>query len=183
MAVVHRAELTPSKLDLLADWLPTQGWFADDGPIERVASFRFDDPAGQVGIETFVVRSGMFDYHVPLTYRPAPLPDAVLVGELEHPVLGHRWVYDGGSDPVYVAAATEVILTAGRDVDMFFADGEPAPRHEWVADARGSGTTVEPAEAALVVARALPATAPLGAPTLVASGGGLEATVTLAWLA
>ncbi|MDQ5975298.1 MAG: hypothetical protein QG661_2507 [Actinomycetota bacterium] len=130
MAIVHRAELTPTKLELLAAWLPTQAFFEDGGPIDRVATFRLDDPAGEVGVETFIVSSGHRLFHVPMTYRSSPVDDGVLIGEMEHSVLGHRFVYDGPSDPVYVAVTTEAIVTGAQDVDMFFADGTPdgAPR-------------------------------------------------------
>ncbi|MDQ1651477.1 MAG: hypothetical protein QOI35_677, partial [Cryptosporangiaceae bacterium] len=102
MAVLHRAELKPTKLELLAAWLPGRRWF--DGPaaaIERVSSFRFDDPAGAVGIETILVRAGDRPvYQVPLTYRDAPLAgaDRWLLGTTDHSVLGQRWVYDGCGD-------------------------------------------------------------------------------------
>lgn len=182
MAVVHRAEITPGKLDLLAAWLPGQEWFSDDGPLERVATFRFDDPAGQVGLETFLVRSGMFTFHVPLTYRDAPLDGGTLIGELEHSALGHRWVYDGPSDPVYVAATTDAIASGAHDVEMFYADGEHVPRPPWIAHAVGSGRPDRAAGDRLVVARALPADVPAGAATLDVDGGGLDTTVTVAWL-
>jgi hypothetical protein len=44
-------------------------------------------------------------FHVPLTYRGAPLPDAErgLIGTSEHGVLGTRCVYDAAHDPVAVA--------------------------------------------------------------------------------
>jgi hypothetical protein len=36
MALVHQATLTPSKLDLLANWLPTRSWFRDGGELARI---------------------------------------------------------------------------------------------------------------------------------------------------
>ena len=54
-AEIHDATLTPTKLELLAGWLPSQDWFhgsADD--LTRVASYRFVDPDGEVGIETIL---------------------------------------------------------------------------------------------------------------------------------
>nr|WP_257910073.1 phosphotransferase [Janibacter limosus] len=50
-------------------------------------------------------------YRVPLTYRDAPLEgaEAALVGEMEHSVLGHRWVYDAPHDPVYVTQLLELL--------------------------------------------------------------------------
>lgn len=94
MALLHRAELYPSKLELLAVWLPTRPWYrgpADPAP-QRVAACRFDDPAGAVGIETMLVRAGESVYHTPLTYRDAPLAGDAdsLLGTAEHTVLGRR---------------------------------------------------------------------------------------------
>ena len=85
-ATIHEAQLTPSKLELLAQWLPSQPWFTGDaGDLERVASFRFVDPDGEVGIETMIVRSGGVVYQVPLTYRDEALDgeDAYLVGTFD----------------------------------------------------------------------------------------------------
>src|SRR5690349_21374341 len=98
MALLHKATVTPTKLELLAGWLPGRRWHQSaSGELERVAAFRFDDPAGAVGIETMLVRFGDGPvHHVPLTYRDAPLPgcDNWLIGTAEHSVLGKRWVYD-----------------------------------------------------------------------------------------
>jgi hypothetical protein len=114
MALIHRATLRPSKLELLTGWLPGRPWYdAPAGDLERVAGYRFDDPAGAVGIETMLVRVGDGPVHqVPLTYREAPLAggDAWLLGTTEHSVLGKRWIYDGTGDPVYAAALAAAIL-------------------------------------------------------------------------
>jgi hypothetical protein len=182
MAIVHPATLTPGKLDLATAWLPTQSWFIDSGPLEIAATFRLDDPAGEVGIETFIVRSGTQLFHVPVTYRSAPLPGGVLVGELEHSVLGHRWVYDGPSDDVYVSTTTSAITTAGREVEMFLADGTPVPRPDSVARVSGSGLADGAAAGELVIARALPVEAPAGAATLTATWSGQPTPTALAWL-
>jgi len=109
MAVIHHTTLTPGKLELLAAWLPAQPWYARTGPqpeLSRAGGFRLDDPDGAVGIEFMVVTDGSGDrpciYHVPLSYRGAPLDgaDDALIGTTEHGVLGTRWVYDGPRDPV-----------------------------------------------------------------------------------
>ncbi|MGO4454510.1 CG0192-related protein [Arthrobacter sp. RAF14] len=112
MAVIHRATLTPSKLELLEPWLARQPWAGTGGNLERLGSYRFDDPDGEVGIEGFLLRHGTETVHVLLTYRAAPLEGAAewLIGTMEHSVLGTRWVYDGVGDPV----GRDVLLRALR---------------------------------------------------------------------
>lgn len=120
-ATIHDAELKPSKLELLAEWLPSQSWFKGDaGQLKRVASFRFVDPDGEVGIETILIGSEGTLYQVPLTYRAAPLDDAedYLIGTLDHSVLGKRWVYEATGDPVYVAELIRVIHEADTEADL-----------------------------------------------------------------
>jgi hypothetical protein len=144
MALLHRAELRPSKIELIAAWAPTQPWFtAGTAPVlTNLASYRFDDPAGEVGIETIIV--GVDDgsiVQVPLTYRGAPLDEASesLIGTTEHSVLGRRWVYDGTGDPVYLAAVAAAALTGGVQADEYFeVDGERVGR-ESSAHVVGSG--------------------------------------------
>ncbi len=129
MALLHRAEIRPTKLELLTAWLPSRGWYQGDAAAEvvRVAAYRFDDPAGEVGIETLLVRAGAGPVHqVPLTYRGAPLPsaDAWLIGTVEHSVLGTRWVYDACADPVYAAALADAVLAGtGQAEEYFEVDG------------------------------------------------------------
>lgn len=180
MAIVHKADLRPSKLELLSAWLPSQDWYTGSAEVDREATFRLDDPAGEVGIETFIVRSGAAVFHVPLTYRGAPLDGGRLVGELEHSVLGHRWVYDGPSDPVYVATTRAAIVEGGHEVGMEFADGTVVPPQEWSATVTGSGP--DDASGTLHVVRAIPAAAPAGAATLTGTWHGCDGPVILAWL-
>ncbi|MET9023757.1 hypothetical protein ABZV93_27665 [Actinopolymorpha sp. NPDC004070] len=115
MAVIHRAEIRPTKLELLGEWLPKQSWCTGEPGVAptSVGAYRFDDPRGEVGIETLLVRTADGQVmQVPLTYRGAPLAggEAFLVGTMEHSVLGRRWVYDGCGDPVYLSALAAVIL-------------------------------------------------------------------------
>ncbi|MFI7673491.1 hypothetical protein [Actinophytocola sp. NPDC049390] len=120
MALIHRATLTPTKLELLSATLPGRPWYAASGDLDRVAAYRFDDPAGAVGIETMLVRGGDGPVHqVPLTYRAAPLAgaDAWLLGTAEHSVLGTRWVYDAVGDPVYAAVLAHAILTGAGQAE------------------------------------------------------------------
>ncbi|MEV7440158.1 1,4-alpha-glucan branching protein [Streptomyces sp. NPDC091204] len=112
MAIIHKTTMSPGKLELLAAWLPAQPWYLPTGRppvLARAGGFRLDDPEGEVGIEFMVVTDTSGEeptaYHVPLTYRGAPLvgAEAALVGTTEHGVLGRRWVYDGPHDPVLTA--------------------------------------------------------------------------------
>ncbi|MEU1622438.1 1,4-alpha-glucan branching protein [Streptomyces sp. NPDC005722] len=115
MSLIHRTTLTPTKLELLTDWLPRQPWYAGAGrrpELVRAGGFRLDDPLGEVGVEFMVVtdQDGAA-YHVPMAYRGAPLAGAedALIGTTEHGVLGRRWIYDGAHDPVVVAQLTALV--------------------------------------------------------------------------
>ncbi|MFI1417287.1 1,4-alpha-glucan branching protein [Streptomyces sp. NPDC020731] len=155
MALIHRTTLEPTKLELLAAWLPSRPWYhgGADGPRPtRAGGFRLDDPKGEVGIEFMVVTdtsgSGPASYLVPLTYRGAPLDGAehALVGTTEHGVLGRRWVYDGCHDPVAVAElaaliegraqaqAQSVSDTPDKEVTRAYAGESPVPAHFTAVD-------------------------------------------------
>ena len=111
-------------MDLLNEWLPNQPWFRCNGAMNlvRIGSFRFDDPDGEVGIETLLVASEGAVFQIPLTYRGSPLPgaDPDLVGTMAHSVLGTRWIYDGSGDPVYASALATIILTGQPQADQYF---------------------------------------------------------------
>ncbi|HZE40399.1 MAG TPA: hypothetical protein VE172_16480 [Stackebrandtia sp.] len=149
MALIHKATLRPTKLELLADWLPGRDWYTGTaGEVSRVNTFRFDDPDGAVGIETMLVRVGDGPVHqVPLTYREAPLDggDEWLLGTADHSVLGERWIYDGVGDPVYVAALASAILGNTGQAEQFIeVDGRLDPRElsMSIASSAGSKTAV-----------------------------------------
>ncbi|PFG43347.1 hypothetical protein ATJ88_2032 [Isoptericola jiangsuensis] len=172
MAILHRATLTPTKTELLATWLPGQAWF--DGEVDAVvpvAAYRFDDPAGEVGIESHLVEVDGRTVHVPLTYRAAPLAgaDAWLVGAMEHSVLGTRWVYDAVGDPVYVAELARVVREGDGQAELLVQTPDGPERREPTMDVRGDGVDVPPG-ARVVVERepgepAASATGPLLAGT------------------
>ncbi|MEV7325849.1 1,4-alpha-glucan branching protein [Streptomyces sp. NPDC093970] len=113
MALIHQTTLEPTKVELIAGWLPTRPWYRGPAAPEPVKAggFRLDDPEGEVGIEFMVVTEGPDAYLVPLTYRGAPLDGAghALLGTMEHGVLGTRWAYDGCHDPVLTAALGALI--------------------------------------------------------------------------
>ena len=127
MALFHRAKITPTKEELIAAWAPSQPWGPPaDQAIETIGSYRFDDPEGRVGMETFLVTAGGTRYQVPLTYRDEPLGDApdALITEMQHSVLGTRWVYDGIRDPRFVLMLAGVTMTGqGEALGMAEYDG------------------------------------------------------------
>lgn len=145
MAVHHQATIVPTKAELLAEWVPTQPWAtgADTSSLTRLGSYRFDDPDGEVGVESHVLATADGQVlHVPLTYRGAPRPGAEdwLVTTMTHTTLGDRWVYDARHDPVYAAVLTAAVATGGREADLFLATPhglEPQPAS---AQVRGSGS-------------------------------------------
>lgn len=146
MALIYSTTLRPSKLELLASWLPTQDWFhGDASQLTSNGAYRFDDPDGEVGMEGHILTAGDDTvYHVPLTYRGAELAgaDDYLVGTVEHGVLGTRWFYDATGDPVYRTALIHTIATGGREAAEFVSqtpDGETTPR-ESSAKVWGSGS-------------------------------------------
>ncbi|MDL4813396.1 maltokinase N-terminal cap-like domain-containing protein [Actinomadura opuntiae] len=147
MAVIHETTLKPSKLELLAAWLPSRPWYAGgtgEPELAKAGGFRLDDPAGEVGIEFIVVTdtSGTrpATYLAPLTYRGAPLDgaDHALVGTMEHGVLGRRWAYDGCHDPVAVAQL--LALLEGR-VQAQDQNTSGAPDREVTRSYRGGALT------------------------------------------
>jgi len=204
MAIIHRATLRPSKLQLLAAWVPGRPWggAAAGTELEQVAAYRFDDPAGEVGTETFVLGAGDTLLHVPLTYRAAPAPELEeqLVGTTEHSLLGRRWVYDGCADPVYVAALAAVVLTGAPQAEEYVAADGRQERRDPTARVTGSGsadsvgtlttpavtdtadaTTVRAGDLELVVRRVLsPGTPADGAATLSGTWAGQAEPVLLA---
>ncbi|KAA0918221.1 hypothetical protein [Dietzia sp. ANT_WB102] len=111
-AEIYDAVLDPGKLELLRAWVRHQDWFDGDPEVlEQVTAYRFVDPEGDVGMESFLLTDGSRTFHVPVTYRGAELDEVgdFLIGEMEHSVLGRRWVYDASADPVYISEVRRVI--------------------------------------------------------------------------
>jgi hypothetical protein len=150
MALIHRASIHPSKRELLDAWLPTRSWYDDRVAGGPSTAYRLDDPAGEVGLEAFLLAvpgsaGEAAVLHVPLTYRSAPLEGAEesLVGTCEHSVLGTRYVYDGCGDPVWVTALASTILTGGHEADeLVDIDGELV-RRDPTTRVRGTGAAAD----------------------------------------
>ncbi len=127
MAIFHRATITPTKTELIAEWAPTRPWGPSAAdPVEVIGSYRFDDPEGRVGMETHLVTAGGAVFQVPLTYRDEPLDgaDDALITEMQHSVLGPRWVYDGLRDPRFVLMLAAVAMTGqGEALGLAVYDG------------------------------------------------------------
>ncbi|GAB2843164.1 maltokinase N-terminal cap-like domain-containing protein [Lentzea nigeriaca] len=130
MGKIHTgATLTPSFRDFLPAWVTRQSWYDGSGSLRPTGFFRFEDPAGEVGVETHLLHDGEAVYQVPLTYRPGPLEGGALVTTAEHSVLGTRWIYDAVTDPVWIAAILHLVATGGAS--------EPSSRNGFEAEARG----------------------------------------------
>jgi hypothetical protein len=150
MALLHDATLSPSKIEILTRWLPSQPWFGASTDVQQLGAYRFDDPAGEVGIEAFLLATDAGALlHVPLTYRSAPLAGAeeYLVGTGEHSVLGRRWFYDGCADPIWATALATTVLTGGTQVEVFIDRGAGLERLEPTATVSGSGAPGTPVPA------------------------------------
>lgn len=144
MALLYAAQLSPTKPELIAAWLPSSPYYEGSrSAVEPVGAYRFDDPDGEVGIEVHLVRDAAgVVYQVPLTYRPAALPGARLVGEMEHSVLGRRYVHDATTDPVYVQQLLAAVYDGRHEAEQFVhVDGAEPRRIESTAHAWGTGVT------------------------------------------
>jgi hypothetical protein len=149
MAVIHHTTMEPSKLELIAAWLPGRLWYhgGAGGPeLTKAGGFRLDDPDGEVGIEFMVVTDTSGErpiaYLLPLTYRGAPLPGAehALVGTGQHGVLGQRWIYDGCHDPVLVSELLALIEGRSQPQAQSVSD---TPDHEVARAYTGAGLAPE----------------------------------------
>lgn len=170
MALIYNTVLRPSKLEMLAAWLPGRAWFTGDATqLEPLGAYRFDDPDGEVGIEGHILSAGGDEiYHVPLTYRGAPFDgsDAHLLGTVEHGVLGTRWFFDAEGDPVYRSVLAHTIVTGGREAAEYETDDPaiaptPKPIHTHVWGVGSAGSTLgrsHPEDGELEIVRTLTTT-------------------------
>jgi hypothetical protein len=124
VAIIHRATLKPTKRELAAAWLDREG-LGGAGDVEMLGSYRFDDPAGEVGIEALLVSRAGAVFHLPVTYRGAPLDgaEAHLIATMEHSVLGNRWVYAAAGDPVALACYGAALAGRQEQASLELWDG------------------------------------------------------------
>ncbi|MEI7055970.1 hypothetical protein WBG06_09160 [Nocardioides sp. CCNWLW239] len=141
MSIVHKATLTPTKPEIFGAWLADQDWSPGE-LTSTIGSYRFDDPAGRVGIECVLLEVGESVVHLPVSYREAPLEGAedFLMATTEHSALGTRYVYDACADPVAVRALLTAALTGATQEPMDVYDqGRLVERREAVVTAAGTG--------------------------------------------
>lgn len=145
MAIIHKATLLPGKLDLLSEYLKTDSELAshvgDD--LSQIGAYRFDDPAGQVGLETHILTSSSGAIlQIPVMYRNDPLEgaEAAFLGSMEHSVLGTRWVYDACIDPIYAGELLRTILTGATEVEEIVETAEGQVPRDSTVKVRGSGS-------------------------------------------
>lgn len=98
MALIYTAQLDPDKNEWIRLALVDRGEPADVAS-EKVGSYRFDDPEGEIGVEVMIVRVGERLVQIPFSYRSAEPAEGQVVTTAEHSVLGRRWIVDAATDP------------------------------------------------------------------------------------
>lgn len=182
MAILHQATISPTKAEIVATWLDEHD--LGEGPVELIGSYRFDDPAGEVGIEGLLARRGDRVFHLPLTYRGAPLTGAEesLITTMEHSALGRRWVHHAEGDSVALDCFARVFAgeQAQATLEVHLSDGSVEEREPAVrVHTEGTGTRAAAGDAMVRFS------ADLGAPvtghrTLVATWDGGSGVVAAA---
>lgn len=123
-ALIYDAELNPTKDDIAARYA---------GIVTLLGSYRLVDPEEEVGIEILIGTDlDGRGVQLPLTYRPGELDPEHTLLEMDHSVLGRRWVSNALGDPVAVKQLIRTILEG--DDGATRSDGVPA-----ALDIRGSG--------------------------------------------
>ncbi|MGB3301310.1 MAG: hypothetical protein WBA98_01295 [Gordonia sp. (in: high G+C Gram-positive bacteria)] len=133
MALLHQATISPTKLEFVTDYLDNMPW-GGTGDVDMIGGYRFDDPAGEVGVEGLLVSRDGRVLHVPCTYRGEKLSsaDEYLITTMKHSALGDRWVYEAAADPVavdcYLKALRGEISQAQLELEKTDGTVEPV---EW----------------------------------------------------
>lgn len=105
MALIYDAELSPTKPEIIQKVIADKDWFkGSPAEVTPKAAYRFDDPKGVSGFEIHIVADAAGNlYQIPLSYRPAPFDaaEAGFITQMEHSVLGTRYIYDATFDPEF----------------------------------------------------------------------------------
>lgn len=118
------ATLSPTKAEVVASVL---------GESTIWGAFRFVDPAGEVGIESMLVRDGGVLRQCAVTYRADRINSEHELCTMQHSILGPRSVTRAVADPVAVLEFVRVILEG--DTNAQRSDGIVPP-----LEIRGTGT-------------------------------------------
>lgn len=131
MAIIYRAELSPTKTEILRTFLDRRSW-GEAGELHVLGAYRFDDPEGEAGIECHLVRVGESIFHLPLAYHTAPVDGAEesLIGTMDHSVLGERFIYDGLSDDTTLDCFLRALCGEQEqaELEIYAADGSHVER-------------------------------------------------------
>jgi hypothetical protein len=108
-----------------------------------VGAPRFDDPDGEVGVETHVLRTADGQIiQVPLTYRDRALHGAEnsLITKMHHSVLGECGVNDASADPVYARTLATTIFCGGEQAELTYLEESGPQKRETMARVLGNGS-------------------------------------------
>ncbi|SOC52735.1 1,4-alpha-glucan branching protein GlgB [Ornithinimicrobium cerasi] len=150
--------LTPSFEEFLPAWVASQRWYRGKSSgtsprLRRIASLRWEDPLGEVGLEDHLVldESGPEPvvYQVPLSYRAEPVEfmAAALVATAEHEELGTRYIYDATHDPVFAQVLLQEMyaehdVPSARARRVVAGGAAPALRSARVLSGEQSNTSI-----------------------------------------
>ena len=139
----------PTESRTRSEFLPTVESLAEHvgSGLSQIGSYRFDGPAGEVGIETHIVTSSSAAVlQIPLTYRNEPLEgaEAWLLGTMQHSVLGTRWIYDACGDAVYASELVRVIVTGGSEAALIVETSDGPVERKSTVSVHGTGSGEAP---------------------------------------
>ncbi|MHB1234265.1 MAG: maltokinase N-terminal cap-like domain-containing protein [Microbacteriaceae bacterium] len=136
----------PELLDVLADWVPRQRWYAHTGRIPRfvpVGAWALADPESlaEVTVHLLLDVSGAPTlYQVPVTSRRKPVDslEQALIAALPTEEGSSRYLYDGPHDVAYTRALFQMIVQEGGSLEVEGSPGIAARGHR----EPGAGTMV-----------------------------------------
>ncbi|MCU1635934.1 MAG: putative maltokinase [Cryobacterium sp.] len=126
-------------LDLMAEWVPAQRWFASKGrapALRQIGGWEMPSQGVRVRTHLLMDHSGALPtlYQVPVTERVVPLEGAegALIGTLTDEQGDLRYLYDGPHDPAYargllrlIALGSHAIPEGANAFGVTFGDAGP----------------------------------------------------------